>query len=218
MDLPAPVFQPAQSIDPSFLPHPSPFEVQDMMHVDGSFCTANSAQCGCRAELTCRAMQGIYSPNDRLTKAVRAFDGQVNGSGMSRGSAGRAEAQGLRHCLEACSLPVRLAVTMHTPVQNPSRWHQMAACTSSTAAARCCTPPSLGPTAEPQLHAAAVAHIGGGRTLGAHFDREGNLIFCHPPVVRPALKNGSRHAPSCVPIGSPIPKDSFGPWCVPSAL
>jgi hypothetical protein len=43
----------------------------------------------------------------------------------------------------------------------------------------------LGPAAEPQLHAAAVAHIGGGRTLGAHFDREGNLIFCHPPVVRP---------------------------------
>jgi hypothetical protein len=54
----------------------------------------------------------------------------------------------------------------------------------------------LGPTAEPQLHAAAVAHIGGGRTLGAHFDRDGNLIFCHPPVVRPPLVDCSRHAPT----------------------
>ena len=69
----------------------------------------------------------------------------------------------------------------------------------------------LGPTAEPQLHAAAVAHIGGGRTLGAHFDKEGNLIFCHPPVVRPALMHGSRHAPSCVPAGSPVPKGFLGP-------
>ena len=28
-----------------------------------------------------------------------------------------------------------------------------------------------------------MAFIGGGRTLGAHFDNNGNLIFCHPPLV-----------------------------------
>ena len=28
-----------------------------------------------------------------------------------------------------------------------------------------------------------VAYIGGGRTLGAHFDADGNLVFCHPPLV-----------------------------------
>ena len=72
----------------------------------------------------------------------------------------------------------------------------------------------LGPTAEPQLHAAAVAHIGGGRTLGAHFDREGNLIFCHPPVVSPPLVDRTQYAPSWRISGHPVPEGSLGSWLV----
>ena len=37
--------------------------------------------------------------------------------------------------------------------------------------------------AAPQLQPEAVAFIGGGRPLGAHFDAQGNLIICHPPAV-----------------------------------
>ena len=44
-----------------------------------------------------------------------------------------------------------------------------------------------GEDAIPQLHSAAVALIGGGRPLGAHFDTQDNLIICHPPTVS-ALK------------------------------
>jgi sugar lactone lactonase YvrE len=124
MDLPAPVFRPAQTIDPSFLPHPSPFE-------------------------------GVYTPNDRLTKAVRVFEGQVNGSE---------------------SIAVAPDGSLYLFDRSGTVLHAT----------------ELGPTAEPQLHAAAVAHIGGGRTLGAHFDREGNLIFCHPPVGLMMLEKGTR--------------------------
>ncbi len=31
---------------------------------------------------------------------------------------------------------------------------------------------------------ADAGHVGGGRTLGQHFDSAGNLIFCHAAVVR----------------------------------
>ncbi len=50
----------------------------------------------------------------------------------------------------------------------------------------------LGPQNIPQLHASAVAYAGGGRPLGSHFDADGNLIFCHPPVGLMMLERGSR--------------------------
>ena len=41
----------------------------------------------------------------------------------------------------------------------------------------------VGPKATPVLHRAPVAFVGGGRPLGSQFDADGNLVFCHPPVV-----------------------------------
>lgn len=94
MDLPAPAFLPAQSIDPSFLPKPSPFEVCALLCVClGHDVGHDASQPNSHADSAwllnqCLTVmhsepQGAYSPNDRLTNAVRVFEGKVNGSGAS---------------------------------------------------------------------------------------------------------------------------------------
>jgi len=38
--------------------------------------------------------------------------------------------------------------------------------------------------------------VGGGRTLGQHFDAAGNLIFCHAATVRSSLRPSGVSGPS----------------------